>query len=83
MDGLQAVTDIGQGPAHDDGHGVFDIGLFHLRYQGGGNNMLVRVADLLGIVLWFFAHEFISSLLEAHFLLLSQPQATPAREPSR
>ena len=34
-------------------------------------------------VLWFFAHEFISSLLEAHFLLLSQPQATPAREPSR
>ena len=83
MDRLQSVPHVGQGPAHNDGHGIFDIGLFHLWNQRGYFDLLVRVADLLRIVLGFFAHEFTSSLLEAHFFLLSQPPAAPAREPIR
>ena len=33
MDRLQAIPHVGQGPAHNDGHGIFDIGLLHLRNQ--------------------------------------------------
>ena len=53
---LQAVPHVGQGPAHDDGLGVFNIGLLHLRNQGRDFNLLVRIADFLGIVLGLFAH---------------------------
>ena len=53
---LQTVPHVGQGPAHDDGHGVFDIGVLHLLDQGGSFDDLVRETDLLGIVLGFFTH---------------------------
>ena len=33
VDGLQTVPHVGQRPAHDNGHGVFDVGLLHLRHQ--------------------------------------------------
>ena len=58
--GLQAVPHVGQGPAHDHGHGVFNIGFFHLRHQGPLHNVLVRVPQLLRVVLWFFAHILFS-----------------------
>ena len=58
--GLQSVPHVGQGPAHDHGHGVFDIGFFHLRHQGPLHNVLVRVPQLLRVVLWFFAHILFS-----------------------
>ena len=58
--GLQAVPHVGQGPAHDHGHGVFNIGFFHLRHQGPLHNVLVRVPQLLRVVLWFLAHILFS-----------------------
>ena len=56
VDGLQTVPHVGQRPAHDNGHGVFDVGLLHLRHQRALDNVLVREADLLGIVLGFLTH---------------------------
>ena len=56
VDGLQAVPHIGQGPAHDNRHGVFNVGVLHFRHQGRSNDFLVRVADLLGVVLGFLTH---------------------------
>ena len=54
VDGLEAVTDVGQGAALDDGHGVLDEGLLHLRHQRGRGYLLIRVADFFRIVLGFF-----------------------------
>ena len=34
VDGLEAVPHVRQGPAHNDAHGVVNIGFFHLRDQG-------------------------------------------------
>ena len=51
VDGLQAVPHVGQRPAHDDGHGVFDIGLLHLRHQVSDSMICWSgIADLLRIV---------------------------------
>ena len=33
VDGLQAVPHVGQGPAHDDAHGVLNVGFLHLGDQ--------------------------------------------------
>ena len=56
VDGLQTVPHVGQRPAHDNGHGVFDVGLLHLRHQRALDDVLVREADLLGIVLGLLTH---------------------------
>ena len=53
---LQTVPHIRQGAAHNDAHSVFDVGFLHFRHQRGFNNMLIRIANLLGIVLRFFTH---------------------------
>ena len=58
--GLQAVAHVGQRPSHDDGHGVFDIGVLHLRHKGGFHDVLVGIAYLLRVVLGLFAHISIS-----------------------
>ena len=73
VDGLQAVPHVRQGPAHDDGHGVLDIGLLHLRHQGGDFDLLVRVPDLLRVVLGFFTHKLSFLTLSRgieHFLII-------------
>ncbi len=62
MDGLEAVPDVGQGAALDDGHGVLNEGLLHFRHQGRRGYLLIRVADLFRIVLGFFTHSMKSSL---------------------
>ena len=46
--GLQAVADVGQGPADDDGHGVVHVGLPHLVRDVGGD-LLVREGLLFHI----------------------------------
>ena len=56
VDGLQAVPHVGQRPAHDNGHGVLDVRLLHLRHQGRLHNVLLGIPDLLRIVLGFFTH---------------------------
>ena len=61
--GLQAVPHVRQGAAHDNGHGVLDIGLLHLRDQRGLHDMLVGEADLRRVVLGLFAHRFQPSLI--------------------
>ena len=71
MDGLEAVADVGQGPAHDDAHGVFDIGFLHLGHQGRGDDDLVRVTDFLGIVLWFLTHSKTAFLLPKSISLVT------------
>ena len=60
VDGLQAVPHVRQGPAHDDGHGIFDIGFLHLRDQRRGDDLLLGIPDLLGVVLGFFRHLWLS-----------------------
>ena len=55
--GLQAVPHVGQRPAHNDAHGIFNIGFLHLRHQRGLHNVLVRIPDLLRIVLGFLTHS--------------------------
>ncbi len=47
---LQAVPDIGQCPSHDDGHGVFDVGLFHFVHQVALGDHLVGETDVLRFV---------------------------------
>ena len=56
VDRLETVTNIRQGTAHDDAHGVLDVGFFHFGDQRGFHDFLVGVADLLRIVLGFFSH---------------------------
>ena len=56
VDGLQAVPHVGQRPAHDNGHGVLDVRLLHLRHQGRLHNVLLGIPDLLRIVLGFLTH---------------------------
>ena len=56
VDRLETVTNIRQGTANDDAHGVLDVGFFHFGDQRGFHDFLVGVADLLRIVLGFFSH---------------------------
>jgi len=53
---LQAVPHVGQGPAHDDGHGVVDVALLHLLHQTGLGDVLIRKGDVLGLVITFMCH---------------------------
>ena len=57
---LQAVPHIRQGAAHDDAHGVLNIGVLHLRHQGRLHDMLIRIPNFFGIVLRFFTHSLSS-----------------------
>ena len=59
---LQAVAHVRQGAAHDNGHGVLDIGVLHLRHQRGFHDALIGKTDLLGIVLGFFGHSIVPLL---------------------
>ena len=58
MHRFQAVPHIWQGAAHNDAHGIFNIGFLHLRHQRGLHNVLIRISDLLRIVLGFLTHSF-------------------------
>ena len=58
VDGLQAVPHIGQGPAHDDGHGVVDVTVLHLLDQLGLHDMLVGEGDVLRAIVFVFCHSF-------------------------
>ncbi len=40
--GLEAVADVGQRAAHDDGHGVVQVGLPHLLFDRNRDLALVR-----------------------------------------
>ena len=71
MHGLQTVPHVGQGAAHDDGHGVFDIGLLHLRHKGALHDVLVREAYLFRVVLGLFAHILFSLSKDLHSLAAS------------
>ena len=57
VDGLEAVPHVGQGPAHDDAHGVLNVGFLHFRDQGRFHDLLIGIPDLLGIILGFFRHK--------------------------
>jgi len=57
VDGLQTVPDIGQGPAHNDRHGVFDVGLLHFIDQIALGDDLVRKPDVLGFVAAVMCHK--------------------------
>ena len=54
---LQTVTDVGQGPAHDDGHGIFNVGPFHLINQIALGDVLIRKHDVLGFVTAVMCHK--------------------------
>ena len=58
VDGLQAVPHIGQGPAHDDGHGVVDVAVLHLLDQLGLHDVLVGEGDVLRAIVFVFCHSF-------------------------
>ena len=68
VDRLQAVPHVGQGPAHDDAHGVLDVGFFHLRHQGRGDDGLIGVSDLLRVVLGFLAHLLFPPWVEVRLI---------------
>ena len=57
VDGLQAVPHIGQGAAHDDGHGVLNVRLLHFRHQGRLHDVLLGIPDLLRVILRFLTHS--------------------------
>ena len=63
MHGLQAVPHVRQRTAHDDGHGVLDIGVLHLRHQRGLYDMLVGKTYFFRVVLGLFAHTDTTSLI--------------------
>ena len=60
---LQSVPHIRQGPAHNDAHGVFNIGFLHLGNQRGDLNLLIGIPDFLRIVLGFLTHIGIPPLI--------------------
>ena len=51
MNRLQTVTNIGQGTANDDAHGIFDIGLFHFVHQITLGNVLVGEQNILRLII--------------------------------
>ena len=57
VDRLETIPYVRQGAAHDDAHGVFDVGLLHLRYERRFHDLLVGETDFLGVVLGFLTHE--------------------------
>ena len=59
---FEAVPHIRQGTAHDNAHGVFDVGFLHLGDQRRLHDLLIGIPDLLGIVLGFFRHRSVSFL---------------------
>jgi hypothetical protein len=54
--GLQTVPHVGQGAAHDDGHGVLDVGAGHLVHQLGIDYRLLGIGDVLRLVILVFRH---------------------------
>ena len=58
--GMRPLAVLRQGAAHDNAHGIFDIGLLHLRHQRRFHDSLFRIPDLLGVILGFFTHFFSS-----------------------
>ena len=70
---LEAVAHVRQSTADDDRHGVLYVGFLHLLHQRRGHDGLIRVSDLLGIVLWFFAH------IGAAFLFSMAPSRGPRK----
>ena len=73
VNGLQAVPHIGQGPAHDDGHGIFDVALLHLGNEGGVVDDLVRITKFLRVhVVSLLGCHLCSSLLEVQLLTYIQ-----------
>ena len=61
VDRLQSVPHVGQGPAHDDGHGIFNIGFLHFVHQIGLCNDLVGEADILRFITAVMSHKRTSS----------------------
>ena len=57
VDRLQAVTNVGQGTAHDDGHGVFNVGTLHFVHQIAGGDHLIRETDVLRFVASIVCHK--------------------------
>ena len=53
VDGLQTVPHIGQGPAHDDRHGVLDVRVLHLMLQIDLHDLLVGKGDIFALVFVF------------------------------
>ena len=62
VDGLQAVTDVGQRTAHDDGHGVLNVGALHLVHQIALGDMLIREHNVLGFVASIMCHKMTTSI---------------------
>ena len=62
VDRLQAVPHVGERTAHNDAHGVLNVGFLHLRHKGRGDDMLFRIADLFRIVTGFFSHNVLRSV---------------------
>ena len=56
VNGLQAVPHVGQGAAHDDGHGVLDIRALHLVLQIDIYNFLIGKGYIPGHVIVFIGH---------------------------
>jgi hypothetical protein len=44
---LESVAHIGQGPPHDDAHGVIEIGLLHLVFEIDGQNFFREIVHLI------------------------------------
>ena len=61
VDRLQTVPDVGQGPAHNDAHGIFDIAGLHLLDQFRFGDDLIREGDVLRLIVSVVCH--CSSLL--------------------
>ena len=53
---LQAVTNVGQSPTHDDGHGIFNIGALHFVDQIALGDRLVGELDVLRFVAAIMCH---------------------------
>ncbi len=68
VNGLQTVTHVRQGTAHNDGHGIFNIGFLHFVHQVGLSNHLVGETDILGLIASVMRHK-------KGYLLLESPLA--------
>ena len=61
VDGLQTVPHIGQGTSDDDGHGILDVAAFHFMNQLRGDNGLIGIQDVLGLVVFLMLSQGSSS----------------------
>ena len=57
VDGLEAVAHIGQGPAHDDRHGVLDVRRLHLVLQVDLYDFLIGKGNIFFLVRLFCQHN--------------------------